>query len=248
VAIWGNRKSDRVAEDLLHRIVGGDLAVGSLLPTEAEIARAYQVNRSVVREATKTLEVAGLVRPIRRRGTEVLDPLCSPSPDVLRAMLKPRPGRVDRQALTELLEVRAALDAEMSGLAAHRRDDEDLAALDRVVAALAEAVGQPDRYAAVMDDLALAIARATHNRIYQMLVNWHRRVRGDVDAMNLIVRLANEAHLSGVRFLVELIREGEAEQVRGFVAAVHEWATPRMLAAVALASGESIERAMEGIQ
>src|SRR5688572_11597010 len=81
------RKADRVSRDLLGRIVSGDLPVGSILPKEDELAEHYQVNRSVIREAIKLLEVHRLVRPVRRRGTEVLSPLSSMSPEVLRALL-----------------------------------------------------------------------------------------------------------------------------------------------------------------
>ena len=231
-----------MAGDLLRRIVAGDFAVGSLLPREAELAEAYQVNRSVVREAIKQLEVHRLVHPIKRRGTEVLDPLRSPSADVLAAMLEPRPGVVDRLALEELLEVRATLDAEMTGLAAERRDEDDLRALDGVLAALESSLGQPARYAAQMDELSLVLARATHNRIYQMMVHWHQRVRGESDPLQMLVRLANEAHLSGVAFLASLIRERRAEDARAFVTAVHAWINPRILAAAALSSGAPLDQ------
>ena len=83
------RKADRVAGDLVRRIVGGALEVGELLPKEAELADDYGVNRSVVREAVKQLEVHRLVKPIRRKGTEVLDPLCSPSADVITRLSSP---------------------------------------------------------------------------------------------------------------------------------------------------------------
>src|SRR5688572_16140682 len=115
------RKADRVARDLLGRIVGGELAVGTLLPKEDELAAQFGVNRSVIREAIKLLEVHRLVRPIRRRGTEVLSPLSSMSPEVLRAMLSPRAGVIDRRVLGGFLEIRAALDVQMTGLAAERR-------------------------------------------------------------------------------------------------------------------------------
>ena len=59
------RKADRVADDLLRRIVAGEHTVGSILPREAELAEEYEVNRSVVREAIKLLEVHRLVRPVR---------------------------------------------------------------------------------------------------------------------------------------------------------------------------------------
>ncbi|MCA9605115.1 MAG: FadR family transcriptional regulator, partial [Myxococcales bacterium] len=110
------RKADRVADDLLRQIVGGTLEIGSLLPKEAELAAEYGVNRSVIREAIKLLEVHRLVRPIKRRGTEVLDPLASVSPEVLQAMMVPAPGRIDRERLRDYLEIRATLDVQMSVL------------------------------------------------------------------------------------------------------------------------------------
>jgi DNA-binding FadR family transcriptional regulator len=235
------RKADRVATDLVRRIVGGELVTGALLPKENELADMYGVNRGVVREAVKQLEVHRLVRPIKRRGTEVLDPMCSPSADVLWAMLEPRPGEIDRDALADLLEVRAVLDVEMSGLAAARRTASDLAAMDALLLELRAALGDSDRYATLMDDLSLAIARASHNRIYQMLVHWHRRLRGEHDPLGALVRLANEPHLSGVTFLVDLIRRGEVESIRSFVRAVHDWLGPRVMAAAALHGGEPLE-------
>jgi len=239
------RKADRVAADLMRRIVAGELPTGSLLPKEAELGKSYGVNRSVVREAIKQLEVHRLVRPIKRRGTEVLDPLRSPSPDVVHAMLFPEPGVTDARALRELLEIRARLDIEMTGLAAERHTLEDMVRVDRCVERLAGCLGEPERYACAMDDLAQALAAATHNRIYQMLVHWHERVRVDLPELQMVVRLANAPHLQGVRFMVELVRQGEANEVRSFVAAVHEWATPRILAAAALVRGGSIETVME---
>ncbi len=232
------RKADVVADDLLRRIVAGELGVGALLPKEPELAEHYGVNRSVVREAVKQLEVHHLVRPVKRRGTVVLDPFRSPSPDVLRAMVVPRPGVIDRQALSELLEIRAKLDVEMSALAAERRSERDLAAMDESLDELRAALGDPERYAKAMDELMVVIARSTGNRIYQMLVHWHNQVRADLPILQQVIRMANEPHLEGVRFLVGLVRGREIEQVRAFVEAVHEWAIPRVLAAAALTSGE----------
>jgi len=56
-----------------------------------------------------------------------------------------------------------------------------------------------------------------------------------------MIRLANEPHLSGVAFLVELIVEQRVDDVRTFVEGVHTWSIPRVLAAAALASGAPLE-------
>ncbi|HJL19492.1 MAG TPA: GntR family transcriptional regulator [Sandaracinaceae bacterium LLY-WYZ-13_1] len=241
------RKADRVADDLLRRIVAGELEVGSLLPKEAELAARYEVNRSVIREAIKLLEVHRLVHPIRRRGTEVLDPMASMSPEVLRAMLVPEPGRVDRDLLADFLDIRTTLDLQMSTLAARHRTDADLEAIDACLADLADALYDRPRYDEVADRLSLAVARATHNRVFEMLVWWNQQVATDLQDIFRTVRPANEPHLAGLRLLVDLIRRREVEQVRALVAAFHEWATPRLLAAAALSTGEPLAHVMEGL-
>lgn len=235
--IWGNRKADKVAEDLLRQVVSGKVAVGDLLPKEGELAEGYGVNRSVVREAVKQLEAHRLVEPIKRRGTVVLDPLQSSSPDVVRALLEPSPGVFDQEALAEMLEVRAALDVEMTALAAERRDEADLAVMDAIIGELRRALGDHAAYAKGMDKLALATARATKNRLYQMLVHWHKRMRADdADPLRILMRMATETHLSGVVHMVKLIRAQDVDEARLFVRAVHAWATPRLLSAVSLAN------------
>lgn len=234
------RKADRVADDLLRRIVAGDLQVGGLLPKEDALASHYDVNRSVVREAVKLLEVHRLVRPVRRRGTEVLDPTASMSPEVLLAMLSPRGARVDRAVLADLLEVRAVLDEELSALAAERRTDEDLARLEALLAELRRAIHDRARYERGLAAFDQALARASHNRIYEMLVWWHQTIAAELVEIFRVARPSLESHLEGLGQLVALIGEQRVDEVRARVVAFHEWATPRMLASAALSAGEPL--------
>src|SRR5690606_91188 len=185
------RKADEVAGDLLARIVRGELAVGSILPREADLAADYGVNRSVVREANKLLEVHRLVRPVRRRGTEVLDPLHSVTPAVLTAMLVDRRGRIDPEMLAEFLEVRALLDQEMTALAAERRTPDDLTELARIVCALEAAEPGSHEAFELSSDFGTAIACASHNRIYVMLAHWHRQIAAAIEP--LIARVRSRA-------------------------------------------------------
>jgi DNA-binding FadR family transcriptional regulator len=227
------RKADQVAEDLLSRIVAGEIPVGSLLPREAELAARYGVNRSVVREAVKKLEVHRLLRPVRRKGTVVLDPFASLSPEVIRAMLAPRGRRVDRAALAWFLEIRAVLDAQMNALAALRRTDEDLARLEDGVERLAAALGSPRRYSDTVREMTLNLARATGNRLFEMLVRWQSHIVEEIEDLFLLVRLPTEAHLQGWRLLVDAIRRRDAGLAREIAERFHEWATPTLLGAVA---------------
>jgi len=51
----------RVSEAIRDRILRRDLKEGQALPTEAELARQFEVNRSTVREALRKLESSGLL-------------------------------------------------------------------------------------------------------------------------------------------------------------------------------------------
>ena len=234
------RKADRVADDLMRRIVRGDLTVGSLLPKESELALSYGVNRSVVREAIKLLEVHRLVQPRRRRGTQVLDPLGSLSPEVLRSMLSPQPGIIDCALFADLLEIRAQLDLQMSTLAAERRTESDVVALQACHEAMRAARTDAQQYADAASDLALAMARATGNRIFQMLVQWHERVHTDLADVMRVVRQPSDAHLQGEQHLIDCVRRRDVAGAHDLVAAFHRWATPRLLAAAALRTGRPL--------
>jgi GntR family transcriptional repressor for pyruvate dehydrogenase complex len=54
----------KVATILEHRILDGQLAPGSLLPTEGRLVAEFGMNRSTIREGLRALESAGLVRRI----------------------------------------------------------------------------------------------------------------------------------------------------------------------------------------
>lgn len=225
------RKSDEIADDLLSRIVSGEMPPGSLLPTEDELARSYGVTRTAVREAVKRLEVHRLVRPVRRRGTVALDPLESLSPEVIRAMLVPRRGRVDPGVFRGFLEVRALLDVEMAGLAALRRRKPDLARIEAAHARMEALVHAPREYARAVDDLARAIAAATGNPIFRTLVEWHRHVLEGLEDLVMLVRMPTAAYRAGSRALVEAIRARDRVRARAIVARFHELASARLIAA-----------------
>jgi DNA-binding FadR family transcriptional regulator len=55
------RFSDQIADLIQKKILENNLAVGTGLPSEIEMAQEFQVSRSVIREALRILEISGLV-------------------------------------------------------------------------------------------------------------------------------------------------------------------------------------------
>ena len=238
-----SRKADRVADDLLRRIVAGELSPGSILPREDALAEEYGVNRGVVREAIKQLEVHRLVRPVRRRGTEVLDPVASLSPEVLRAMIAPHPGRVDLAMLRSLLEIREHLDLQLVRLVGERATEDDFEALEAIVAQMARVVDDPTRFHGLADRFSQRLAAATRNVIFVMMVHWNQSVVADLRSVLLAGRPVSGNFVAGLQVLLGLLRARRVDDALSLTSGFHGWARPRILAAAALASGQSLSDA-----
>ncbi|MDX3101090.1 GntR family transcriptional regulator [Nonomuraea angiospora] len=62
----------RIAQDIRSRILQGDPPAGTMLPSEASLARTYGVARGTVRQAVAELERSGLVASEAGRGRRVM--------------------------------------------------------------------------------------------------------------------------------------------------------------------------------
>ena len=123
-----------IAHDLGVAIVTGRYAPGETLPGEIEFAQTLGVSRSAYREAVRMLIAKGLVESRTRTGTRVsarerwnlLDP------EVLAWSFESEPSEA---FVRDLFELRMIVEPAAAGLAAARRDEDDLA---RMGAALEE--------------------------------------------------------------------------------------------------------------
>lgn len=62
----------RIADDLSRRLKAGELAPGSMLPSEQALAREYSVSRGTARAAFAVLADAGLVEVVPGQGRRVV--------------------------------------------------------------------------------------------------------------------------------------------------------------------------------
>ena len=121
---------DRIAARLLDEIVAGGFAPGSPLPPEWELAEREGASRLTIREAVRILRQKSVVRVIRGRGTFVQprsrwSPL---DPAVLAALAHDPDAHAGR--MHALIEARTLVEVGVAELAAARRTDEDLAAME----------------------------------------------------------------------------------------------------------------------
>jgi GntR family negative regulator for fad regulon and positive regulator of fabA len=168
----------RAEEALLAAILDGRFPAGSALPGERELAAELSVTRPTLREALQRLERDGWLRIRQGRPTSVADFLSEGGLNVLatlarRAALPPgrtRPshgGPVLDDLVEHLLEVRLALAPAYARLAVER----DPGAVTRVLEPSASLPEEATAYAAFDWALHRALARASRNPAFTLILN-----------------------------------------------------------------------------
>ncbi|WP_328492680.1 FadR family transcriptional regulator [Streptomyces sp. NBC_00414] len=161
----------QTVEVLARRILGGEIPEGATLDLVA-LQSELDVSLTALRESLKVLAAKGMVDARQKRGTFVrtraewnlLDV------DVLRWQFEGgRTSEADEALLQNLAEVRAIIEPAAVRLAADRRTDADLAALDGALDAMGESAS--DAAHAVEADLAFhrALLAATHNELLERM-------------------------------------------------------------------------------
>lgn len=143
---------DVVFNTLRKAILTGQLKPGERL-MEVHLANKLGVSRTPIREAIRKLELEGLVVMIPRRGAEV--------------------AQITEKSLSDVLEVRRALDALSVELACERITDEEVAELRRACEEFEQATKGKDASVIAKADVKLhdIIVQATGNQRLQQLVN-----------------------------------------------------------------------------
>ena len=134
------------------------------LPAERQLAEQLGVSRSVVREATKRLELQGLVEVRHGIGIRRADRLHQPLNGSIAILIPDEPDR-----LRQSLEARLAIEPEVAKLAAHRASQSQLKDLQVVHATLTPDLGLPE--AAEADILFhRTLAKASGNEVFCLVL------------------------------------------------------------------------------
>jgi DNA-binding FadR family transcriptional regulator len=170
------RKADFIArfEEL---ILSGRFGPGDKLPPERELAESLAASRPVVHAALGELAQRGLVRIEPRRGVFVADWRREGSIEMLLSIMSYSGGEIAPRVFESLLELRILFETETARLAATRRSPETLEELERVLARERLLEGSEAREVTALDfDFHLAVALASGNDIYPLLMNSMKRI------------------------------------------------------------------------
>ncbi len=161
------RLYERVVEKIIPLIQDGSWAPGDRLPPERDLAEAFGVSRTVIREAVKTLEARGVLETLAGSGVYVRFPDSAAVSRSLRMYLQ----LLDQDDIDlRLAEIRRVLEVEIAALAAARATPEERQEMHRLCQEMRKHVGAP-RVLAEMDfQLHLLLAEATRNELFGVLL------------------------------------------------------------------------------
>lgn len=159
---------EEVADELKRLILDGQIAPGTKLPSEHDLADQFGVSRNVVREGVRSLIGIGLVTVRPGSGVYVQAPSRS---TVTSAFSRYLTLNRDPDWLAQLYEVRGILEPGIAALAAERATEKHLADLDRALEEMRAHTDEPHRWAEADWGFHRALARAADNHLFMVLLN-----------------------------------------------------------------------------
>jgi GntR family transcriptional repressor for pyruvate dehydrogenase complex len=163
------RVFEKICDEIRLRMASGELRPGDKLPAERELSTSFGVSRSAVREALRSLEIAGVVR--LQKGVKGGAFVLRGDPDLITRSIRDMfyLGRISIDSLTEarLLVFDLAVR-----LASERIAPETVEALERNIdrlAGLSLEAPVSERVAVGLDFYRL-LAEATGNQVIQVII------------------------------------------------------------------------------
>lgn len=206
---------DAAANRMREEIAAGRWKLGERIPTEPCLAEMLQVSRGTIREAVKTLAVAGQLEVRQGAGTYVRS-VSDPADTLLR---------LRRASLRDNFEVRCALEVEAARLAALRCTGEGIERLRVFLDARGSWSDEEGKQSFIEGDLAfhLALVAEARNPALDGLYRWFSAAVSDTIAATTEEDLP-EPDTAAHRAVIDAIATGNPElaerAVRNFMAPI----------------------------
>ena len=147
-----------IARRLVEYILSDQVEPGERMPSERQLAEAFGVGRSAMREALKALTLLGLIEVRHGDGTYLRQADSALLPNVIEWGLL-----LGEQRTLDLVEARQKIEAVVAGLAARRRDEADVAELQRLLERMDAMSANPGGFVEADVAFHLRLAEAARN-------------------------------------------------------------------------------------
>jgi len=153
-----------VAERLRTQILKQRFGPDGIMPTEWELGELFDVSRTVIREAMRTLSGQGLIEVSQGRVSRVRPADPQAAIYSLQALLCQ-----SQVSLPDLVEARRSLECEIASLAANRATKDQLDRLEQAIAAL-ESAGSPKQQVQADVRFHGLLAEASGNSVFPLIL------------------------------------------------------------------------------
>ena len=158
---------ETVSAQLLTAIFDAKLPPGSKLPSERELCQQFGVSRTVIREAIRHLSAKGVLEVLSGSGVHVTDVGHEGISESIGLYLRQRGPRDP----VRIYDVRETVELKTVELAALRADDEQLSLITETCERMAGLLNDLERCSDADVAFHRAIAEATGNELFLVLVD-----------------------------------------------------------------------------
>ena len=153
-------------QEILTKILSGELKPNDRLPPERELAEAMGISRSSVNHGIMELEAMGFLSITPRRGTVVNDYRAHPTPQSLAAVMRYSSAQMEESLFSDLMATRLLIEVESARLACTHLYDTPLAKMRNLVDALAQ---EPEDPTEILYRFHYLLTAASGNSVYSMI-------------------------------------------------------------------------------
>jgi GntR family transcriptional regulator, transcriptional repressor for pyruvate dehydrogenase complex len=193
-----------IVEQLCAYIADNEMAPGDRLPAERDLAANLGVSRASLSQALVALEVQGVLS-VRHGDGAIL--IRRPAEERAIKALREHADRIP-----DIIEAREALEVKLAGLAAARRTDAEMAAIDAAIAKMESEIEVGERGVTGDEMFHEAMTTAAHSSLLAKLMHEISGLIKETRIESLSQEDRPRASLEGHKRIADAVRKQDVQQ------------------------------------
>jgi GntR family transcriptional regulator, transcriptional repressor for pyruvate dehydrogenase complex len=205
-------RRNKVYEDVarqIERLILKKLRPGDKLPSERELAEILSVSRSSIRDAIRSLELAGMVEPRQGAGTIVREISSNSLANPLANALKRK-----EELMGELLDFRRILEPPLAGRAATHASPEEISEMEDILDRQEQKLRKGENTIAEDSEFHYAVAMASGNSVVLKVLDILMDLLRETRERSLQVEGRPQKSLAGHRRILAAIKRHDPEAAK----------------------------------
>lgn len=203
-----NKVYEQVARQI-ERLIVNKLNPGDKLPPERELAEMLKVSRGSIRDAIRSLELAGLVEPRQGAGTIVREMNAEARINSIAAALKRR-----KESVSEFLDFRKMLEPPLAARAATHASPEEISEMEAILRRQEEKHTHGKPAVAEDADFHYNVALASGNRVVLKVIDVVMDLLRETRTRSLQVSGRSQKSLDGHHQILDAIKRHDSEAAK----------------------------------